>query len=150
MERNVTTLAKYLLTKGIDSPTKIQKMLFFFRVEELKQNPNPKNSFFSKDKNFQAWIYGPVNVPSYLVIQEWHNKDIEKEALLLSDKEMNEIDKQYGAYFEKYAGESKEWLIDESHKNVAWINARGSLGSDEICKEYLIEDENFIKFRDGN
>lgn len=44
MEKNIVTLAKYLYTKGIDTPLKIQKILFFFRYEELKKQT--KQSLF--------------------------------------------------------------------------------------------------------
>jgi len=53
MERDVRTLAKYLLTKGVDFPSKIQKLLFFMRVEEIRKDQT-QNSFFKPNENFQA------------------------------------------------------------------------------------------------
>ncbi len=145
MEKKVTTLAKYLLTKGIDSSLKIQKMLFFFRVEELT-NHQTDNSFFNKDKNFQAWIYGPVNTESFYFTRRFFDCEEEKEAMMLTTEEVNEIDKQYGKWFDKYAGMSPSYLVEKSHKNESWINARGNRQPDEVCKEYMNEDESFTKF----
>ena len=53
-EEKIITLAKYLLTKGVDSPLKIQKLLFFLRYEELKNQNNLEDSYFASNYNFQA------------------------------------------------------------------------------------------------
>lgn len=149
MERDIKTLTKYLITKGIESPSKIQKVLFFLRVEELKSK-NTKNSFFKQDNNFQAWIYGPVCVESFKFAQGYFDQFEEKEPFLLSDKDMKIIDEQYLKPLSKYINMSPKELIDKSHTNVAWIKARIGLSADEICKNYLIEDEDFTRFEDGN
>lgn len=130
--------------------TKIQKLLFFIRVEELRNGSHPSNSFFRESGNFQAWIYGPVNPSSYFALQECFSKQNEKESYLLSEDEVSQIDRQYGAYLGKYASFSPDELIRRSHQNLAWIKARGNLGSDEVCKNELVEDEDFLIFVDEN
>lgn len=146
MDKNTITLAKYLFTKGIESSLKIQKMLFFFRVEEYKNN-GLENSFFKKDKNFQAWIYGPVNVESFKFMQQFFNGESEKESFLLSKNDVNEIDKKYGKYFSEYCNYAPSTLVEMSHKNLSWINARGDIDCDSVCNNYLKEDKTFIKFK---
>lgn len=147
MEKNIVSLAKYLLSKGIDSPLRIQKILFFLRFEELKENSKTKSeSYFNKENNFQAWIYGPVNERTFYYLQTYFQSEDEKEAYILNDEDIKEIDKIYGKWFNKYKNKSASWLINESHRNKSWINARGNLGIDEICREYLKEDETFIQF----
>ena len=37
-------------------------------------------------------------------------------------------------------------LVDESHRNLSWINARGDLDKDEPCNTYMKEDKSFIEF----
>lgn len=37
MKKDIITLSNWLVTKGITSLLKIQKLLFFIRVEELKK-----------------------------------------------------------------------------------------------------------------
>lgn len=149
MEKNVRTLAKYLLTKGVEFPSKIQKLLFFMRVEEIK-NGQTQNSFFKPNENFQAWIYGPVNVDSYKYLQPYFDELDEKEKFLLKDEEIKEIDKQYLESFEKWNQHSTKDLIDISHTNKAWLKARGSLGIDEICKDKMDEQsKDFVEFSES-
>ena len=143
-EKNTVTLSKYLLTKGIYSPVKIQKMLFFFRVEELKSGNN--FGYFNKSNNFQAWIYGPVNPESYFSLQKFFNEEDEQDAYYLSKSEVNEIDEIYGTWFNQYSKYTKEELIEKSHKNQAWINARANLGVQDPCRKFLEEDATFCEF----
>lgn len=146
MERNVRTLAKYLLTKGVDFPSKIQKLLFFMRVEEIR-NKQTEDSFFKPNENFQAWIYGPVNVDSYKYLQPYFDELDEKENFLLKEKDVKEIDKQYLESFEKWNKYSTQELVEISHSNKAWIKTRGSLGVDEICKDKIDEQsKDFVEF----
>lgn len=147
MEKNIITLSKWLVSKEITSLLKIQKILFFIRYEELK-NKETKGSYFKKDKNFQAWIYGPVSVESFNYLQPWFNKETESDPFFLSKAEEEEIDKKYLKYFKKYEDKEPSWLIDKSHKNLSWIKARGNLGINDICKEFMIEDDNFLKFKE--
>lgn len=146
MVKDTKILAKYLLTKGIESSLKIQKMLFFFRVEEHK-NKDLNDSFFKENHNFEAWIYGPVNVESFKYMQQFFSGEAEKEEFLLNDNEIKEIDKKYKKYFDKYKNYSPSTLVDKSHKNVSWINARGDIDPDDICHTYMEEDDAFTKFK---
>lgn len=153
-EKNTKTLAKYLLTKGVDSALKIQKMLFFFRVEEKISNfPSQENSYFDEKDNFEAWIYGPVNVESFKYMRNVFLSESEKEEFLLDEKNeseekiIQELDKLYLQYFEKYNQYSARQLVEKSHKNLAWIEARGDLGPDDICHAKLNEnDKIFVEF----
>ena len=51
--RNVLILAKYLVNKGVTSPLKLQKLLFFLHYEELK-NQSTEDSYFAENYNFEA------------------------------------------------------------------------------------------------
>lgn len=144
-EEKIITLAKYLLTKGVDSPLKIQKLLFFLRYEELKNKNNLEDSYFASNYNFQAWIYGPVNYLTYNHLQSYFFQLDEKENYFLRDaKIMDQIEKQYGKYFEKWNQYSPQQLVKISHTNQAWIKARGSLLEDEISNNLL--DESTVEF----
>ena len=147
MEKNVITVSRWLINKGLTSLLKIQKLLFFIRYEELKNN-EIENSYFSNDKNFQAWIYGPVSVVSFEYLQPWFNKENEPDCYFLPLEEEKEIDKKYLKYFEKYEKYSPNELVEMSHKNCAWIKARKGLGDKDICKEFMIEDDDFLKFNE--
>lgn len=140
MDRNVRTLAKYLLTKGVDFPSKIQKLLFFMRVEEIRNNQT-EDSFFKPNENFQAWIYGPVNVDSYKYLQPYFDELDEKENFLLDEDTVKEIDKQYLESFEKWNKYSAQELVEISHSNKAWIKARQGFGEYDVCKISLNEKD---------
>lgn len=70
----------------------------------------------------------------------------EKEEFILEDAEIEEIDKIYGIWFEKYKNYSANELVNKSHKNISWKNARGDLDDDSPCKTYMLENESFLKF----
>lgn len=144
MDKNTTTLAKYLFTKGIEPSLKIQKMLFFFRVEELTNNE--ENGFFKNNHNFEAWIYGPVNYESFKFMQRFFNDNEEKEILQLNEQEVREIDELYIQYFNKYCDFEGLELVNKSHKNKAWIEARAGIEFDKPSRNLLEENESFITF----
>lgn len=145
MKKDIISLSRWLINKNQTSLLKIQKILFFIRYEELK-NKNTKDSYFKDDKNFQAWIYGPVSRESFEFLQPWFNKETELEEYILDSKEEKEIDKIYLKYYEKYNKFTATELVEKSHKNHSWIKARGNLGENDICKEFMIENEDFLKF----
>lgn len=145
LQKDVITLSKWLVTKGETSLLKIQKILFFLRVEELKNN-DIKNTYFDANHNFEAWIYGPVNVKSFKYLQPWFNSLNEVEEYLLNDKEVEEIDKKYQKYYDKYKNFSPNELVDISHKSLAWNNARKGYSDTQICKVLLEEDQIFTTF----
>lgn len=146
MDKNTITLAKYLLTKGVVSSLQIQKLLFFIRVEELKNKVD--NGFFEKNNNFQAWIYGPVNPESFYYMQKYFNSEEEAEEFFLTEEQTIEMDKMYLEYLTKYINFSPAKLVSKSHKNISWINARGDLDQYDPSTTYMKEDETFIQFKD--
>lgn len=148
MNNDTLTLAKYLYSKGVDNPLKIQKLLFFIRYEELKSK-SFEGSYFKKDKNFQAWIYGPVNFDSYKFMQNLFLSLDEKDEYILLPQEIRKIDKKYKKYFDKWNVLSSDELVEISHTNLAWIKARKGIPADVPSKEFLIENENFLIFN-GN
>lgn len=152
MEKNTKKLGCWLVSKGENSLLKIQKLLFFIRVEELKENKFRKinDSFFNENHNFQAWVYGPVNVESFKYLQDWFNRTNEIEQYLLPENEMEFIDSIYNKYYLMYKDMSINELIDRSHKNKAWKNSRKGYSTTEICRNYLEEDKTFIEFEIEN
>ncbi len=147
MLKNTKTLAKYLFTKGIESSLRIQKILFFLRVEELRSGK--RSGFFREKDNFQAWIHGPVNVESFDEMRRFFSGDEEKEWFLLSKKDVAALDATFGEWLKKYEFLSPSALIEKSRSNFAWINARGDLDCDAPCRTHLKEDETFVEFEGG-
>lgn len=146
MQDKIIQLAKYLYTKGVITPLKLQKMLFFIRYEELL-NGSIENSCFEPNYNFQAWIYGPVNEKSYKFMQMLFWSFDEKDEYLLKDDEMKVIDLKYGKYFNKWNKLSSDELAIKSRKNKAWINAREGLMDDEPSNKSIDESSlDFLEF----
>ena len=140
----IKILSRYLITKGVDEAAKIQKMLFCFRYEELLNNLTDQ-TYFNDDHNFQAWIYGPVNVESYYYLRPlWYGDEIE--SYLLSEQELKEVDQKYGKWFAKWNQYSTSELINISHTNQAYINARKGFQEMQPCANPLEEKSNsFLK-----
>ena len=70
--KKVEKFSLYLISNyKITSILKIQKILFFLRVYEKKKYGNSFVSpiFDETNYNFQAWMYGPVNVDSYYFVR---------------------------------------------------------------------------------
>lgn len=135
---NVLILAKYLVNKGVTSPLKLQKLLFFLRYEELK-NQSTEDSYFAENYNFEAWIYGPVNRQSYFMLQDYFANQDEAEKVWLSNEEMQLIDQKYENYFLKWNRYTTNKLVKESCQNKAWLKARKDLDPNEVCFETIDE-----------
>ena len=147
----IKILAKYLVTKGVSTALRLQKLLFMLRFEEIA-NQELNDSYFAPNNNFQAWINGPVNTEVYYYLRPMFIEIDEKDHYLLSQKnkkdkeEMEKIDQKYKKFFEKWNVYSDDDLIDISHTNNAWINARKDIGPNEPCTNYLDEQSpEFLK-----
>lgn len=152
MEKNIITLGKYLIYKGVTSPLELQKILFFLRYEELKRK-ELNDSFFKTDHNFQAWIFGPVNPESYAYFDSFFtNKSKEaKKWLLNDDKIINLLNQKYEVYFNKWFSFASGHLARISRNNLAWIKARGGIAAHQKCEIFMEENtEDFIKFEENN
>lgn len=145
-ESKIISLGKYLIGKDVSTPLKLQKLLFFFRVEEIKTKK--ESGYFKKDKNFQAWIYGPVNEESYNYFKYYFWGKDEKDKLFLDEKEFKEIDEKFSKVFSKYNKMSDKDLVKESHKNREWKKARKGLEKNVPCTKFLSEKTpEFIIFK---
>lgn len=137
VKKNPDILGKYLIKKGVNTPLRMQKMLFFLRVEE--KNSEIVSEYFNIDLNFEAWINGPVNVDTYKLFKAYFWDLDEKEEFILSDEKEKEIDPIYLKFYEKYESFSTEELVKLSHENIGWINARGNTPANEPSQEKIEE-----------
>ena len=147
----IKILAKYLVTKGVNTALRLQKLLFMLRFEEVV-NEQLNDSYFASNNNFQAWINGPVNTEVYYYLRPMFIEIDEKDHYLLSEKkeedkkEIERLDRKYKTFFEKWDVYSDDDLIDISHTNKAWIKVRKDINADEPCTNYLDEQSpEFLK-----
>ena len=143
----------YLYKKlNIYSNLKIQKILFLLRVYEKMKKLSSSQIFDKEKDNFEAWIYGPVNVLSYRTISNFINS-IDQ----ISDEDLRYVSRT------DYENECKQYieiankinemvddptdLINLTHKNLSYQKARENVGPNEPCSNLIDEkSSNFIKF----
>lgn len=140
-KNNIIELSKYIVKKYIiTSPIKLQKILFLIRYEEEKNNI--ENDIYAKNFNFEAWINGPVNPESYFYFRPYFYNDDELETFL-PKKEDEKKFKIYDKYIEKYNSLDPWELVNITHANISWIEARKGLDDDQVSNNKI--DEKFIK-----
>lgn len=147
MNNKTIQLAHYLIKKGdIVSPLRLQKMLFFMRYEEIKNNIIQSESYFKPKNNFEAWVNGPVNVQVYNVLKLyfWGLDEAQIIDENMPDDKFSEIDLKYNDFFNKWNDKETSELVDISHKNKSWIKARGNLNADEPSNEKMDESKDLI------
>lgn len=112
-------VARYLYKKTNNmNNLKLQKMMFFAYIEYYEKY---HEELFKDD--FEAWVYGPVLPDLYyyfykLLLSE---DKIEKEII---DKNIQNV---LNDIVEKYGNKDAFNLVELSHKNEIWINARQGL-----------------------
>ncbi len=157
----VQKFSLYLFSKyKIDSILKIQKILFFLRVYEKKKWGKEKEwtspIFDEENENFQAWMYGPVNVDSYYFMRpkfygmgDESNDDIlvKFKSEIEKYKKYEEKLKAYEPIITKLNEIDAQKLVYYSHHNVEYKNVRGPLKEFEPCDKVLDENKkDFILF----
>lgn len=90
----IKILAKYLVTKGVSTALRLQKLLFMLRFEEVV-NGELNNSYFAPNNNFQARINGPVNTEVYYYLRPMFIEIDEKDHYLLSKEQVQKIEKEF-------------------------------------------------------
>ena len=156
--KEVEKFSLYLVSKyKIDSILKIQKILFFLRVYEMKKGKKDSPIFGKKrNNNFQAWMYGPVNVESYYFMRPkfYGMGDESNDDILVKFKSQTEEYKKYNEKLKIYEPIiiklneiDAQKLVYYSHHNIEYKNVRGSLKEFEPCDKVLDENKkDFILF----
>lgn len=138
-EYNTLDFAKYLVNKkNIRDSLSLQKILFLVYYESKINN---SIKFFDDKTEFQAWVYGPVNRETYDYFKKFFNGFEEKE-YVINENDYHFFDK----YIDKYIKLNIWKLVDLTHENIAWINARkdkngNQIPNDEICENILKDEE---------
>ena len=151
--KEIEKFSIFLFSKlKIVSNLQIQKILFLLRVYE-KYHRISNSIIFNNNNNFQAWIYGPVNVTSYRLINNYLT-----ELNHIPDSVLIQFNNKYQSKMKKYIYLSDQlrqypssYLVDLSHLNKAYLNVRKNLKQDEPCCKYIDElNDDFITFEDDD
>lgn len=125
MKTNVFDIANYILSKtGQISTMKLQKLVYYCHAWSLVWDDKPL--FHEK---IEAWTNGPVVPDLYIAhrgmyeVVRFHRGDATKVVAASKDT----VDK----VLESYAEKSAKWLIDLTHLESPWIDARTGLSSSE-------------------
>jgi uncharacterized phage-associated protein len=138
METNVFDVAKYiLLSTGEVSTMKLQKMVYYAQAWSLVWDETP---LF--DDHIEAWANGPVVPALYsahkgmFFIKNLPHGDDKK----LKEEQIDTINK----VLETLSPKSAKWLIDLTHMESPWIDARSGLspsdrGNSTITHEAIFD-----------
>lgn len=147
--KNIEKFSLYLFHNlKINSNLKIQKILFFLRVYE-KIHSIENSQIFEENNNFQAWIYGPVNIPSYYLINNYLN-----EYSQMPDDILIKLNNEYTTNLSKYISIANKLnkynvnlLVDLTHNNISYIKARNGIDKDAPCCNFINEEnDDFTEF----
>lgn len=127
------------------SNKKLQKLMYYCQAWNLALNDEELI-----EENFEAWRHGAVLRPLYFKYSEFGYNNIYLEDSLvnevlnngisnITDHSFNIINRVLNLYGSKTADE----LEKMNHFEAPWIEARGCLNDDEICKEVI--DKNLMK-----
>ena len=143
---NVT---KYLLFKcsffgDVITNLKMQKLLYFVYVWGLVKKGEP---IF--EEKFQAWPNGPVLKSVYNELKQYGAMPIDldfsniekKEDLKNLEKSLGECKKIVDEVFEKYGSLQAFQLVNITHQEKSWLNAREGLDVDEPSNNELLDDD---------
>jgi len=135
-------VAQYVCdSMGEITSMKLQKLIYYCQAWSLVWDDQP---LFENE--IQAWVYGPVIPDLYVMHRKMFkiNADIFKsmgsDSNRLNDTEKDTINAVLGHYGDK----TSQWLIELSHQEKPWIDARESLdknerGNNTITLESMME-----------
>lgn len=125
MKPNVFDVSQYILEKlGTMSTMKLQKLVYYCQAWSLVWDDKP---LF--DDEIQAWANGPV-VPA---LYQYHRGNFSISEVKcgksnkLDDNQKDTIDN----VLKTYSGRPAKWLIDLTHMEDPWLDAREGLNYDE-------------------
>lgn len=136
-DTTVFDVAAYILTKiGSISTIKLQKLVYYSQAWSLVWDDKP---LFHE--RIEAWVNGPV-VPDLFYLHKGLFS-IDKDLIpvgnhrKLSEEQRITVD----AVLEYYGDKSAQWLVQLSHSEDPWVNARAGLRDCDKChREIRLED----------
>lgn len=133
MKTTVFDVAKYILSsKGAMSTMKLQKLVYYCQAWALVWDEKP---LFKEE--IQAWANGPVVPELYNVHRGYFSIELDElkrgDKSNLNEEQIDTID----SVLNYYAGRSAKWLIDLTHMESPWLEAREGLSPDERSNKII-------------
>lgn len=134
----VFDVAAYILERtGAITTVKLQKLVYYCQAWSLVWDERP---LF--DERIEAWVNGPV-VPELF---EWHRGQFQVSACERGDPDALDADARetIDKVLEYYGGRETDWLVELTHLEDPWREARNGLppterGSNEIVLGSMLE-----------
>lgn len=133
-------IAKYIVERtGEISAMKLQKIIYYSQAWNMVWE---EEQLFADD--FQAWANGPV-LP---VLYDRHRGMFKVDATLFSDADSANLTEAERGNIDKvlefYGDKSAQWLINLTHQESPWLDARdglppGAFSNDTITKAAIFE-----------
>lgn len=133
---NVFDVASYVLEqKGNLTTVKLQKLIYYCQAWSLVWS---EDALF--DEEFQAWANGPV-VPALFSAHKGKFRVVQSDfpqgnPQNLSSEQKETIDR----VLEHYGDKPSQWLVDLTHLEDPWREARGQCGCGEPCSHTITLD----------
>ncbi|MFY0483228.1 Panacea domain-containing protein [Flavobacterium sp. PLA-1-15] len=137
MKTNVFDVANYILLQtGQITTMKLQKLLYYCQAWSLVWDEKP---LFPEE--IQAWANGPV-VPE---LYNAHRGFFEVVRFKIGDavKVQGEAKETIDKVLEAFADKPAKWLIDLTHLESPWIDARAGLGSNDRSNVVITKEAMF-------
>jgi len=130
---NVFDVAKYILQKnGSTTTVKLQKLVYYCQAWSLVWDETP---LFNE--KIEAWANGPVSPILFSAHKGKFRVNIkcfpQGKLRNLSPKQKETIDNVLKYYGDK----SSQWLVDLTHLENPWREARGQCGCGEVCNNKI-------------
>lgn len=124
----VFDVAEYMRQKGESKldPLKLQKLLYFAQAWSMAWDGRPL--FGAK---IEAWTNGPVVRELWAAEKYEHDRDADPGRLTASEREtVDEVLRFYGR-------KSGAWLVELSHREQPWLDARRGLGAEKPSRNAI-------------
>jgi len=130
---SVFDVARYILErKKILTTVKLQKLVYYCQAWSLVWDEQP---LF--DEEIQAWANGPV-VPDLFQCHKGKFQVTSSDIPYGDTTNLDDLQKEtINAVLEYYGEKSAQWLVDLSHLEEPWRNARGKCGTGEYCSSVI-------------
>ena len=150
MRKNPIDVVKYLLYKcslygDLITNLKMQKLLYYVYVWSLINLEQP-----CFEEKFQAWPNGPVLNSVYQELKKYGSSPIDPDfSCLENEKDLNELENKIGnplkniieEVYEKYGTLHAFQLVNITHDELSWLNARKGLDVSEPSNNELSDKD---------
>lgn len=141
---SVDDVINWFLSKDSMSPKKLQKLLYYAYAWTLTLGNESADALDNKlfNKNFEAWVHGPVIPSVYRDFKShgFNNIPRNDDTLVVFDDEIEDVLNQVWEVYGEFNGNELESI---THQETPWMNAREGLSSIEPSRNSISDVDIF-------